>query len=267
MKLSTVISVFFAVLLQTSQGFAAFSTPTKEDLNAGKYKQATTGYDQIESSVPSSFQAIIEHFASRPEKAMQLRFLATNLWGPSNSIDTPGVILTGSVAVAYWALKYGIDCREPNDIDLAVSSLFLSGGFYPTEFFQTDTIGRSAYSHIVKGQVGYFDTDFILYDSQLGFVQTKDLIRDPVSKNLIPVLPPVRLLETKLQKRNEQITLKAAPEKIAETNLDIEILETILERMSEQQQENLESTSQEDEPEFKQAPGSDQLPTARKLFF
>ena len=159
MKFSHIFSFLFAIALTSQTTFGAFFTPTKSDLNAQKLTESRSGFDQISTVIPNSFHKLIEQCADTDEKKFQLRHIATNLWGASNHNDEPTVILTGSMAIAYWALTYNCPFRQPNDVDLAVSNLSMSESFYPTEFFREGQVGKSKFSHITYGKENYFNTD------------------------------------------------------------------------------------------------------------
>ena len=267
MKFSHIFSFLFAIALTSQATFGAFFTPTKSDLNAQKLTDSRSGFDQLSKVIPTSFHMLIEQCAGTDEKKFQLRHIATHLWGASNHDDEPTVVLTGSMAIAYWALTFNCPFRQPNDIDLAVSYLTMSETFYPTEFFREGEVGKSKFSHIAYGKDNYFNTDFILLNSALGFVYTDDLTTDPETSSVIPVLPPAQLLETKKQKLQEQKSMKTNFEKIVETEKDIEYLENILKKIEETQTALIDSDLPDGDDEEKQAPAHEQLPVARKLNF
>ena len=267
MKFSHIFSFLFAIALTSQTTFGAFFTPTKSDLNAQKLTESRSGFDQISTVIPNSFHKLIEQCADTDEKKFQLRHIATNLWGASNHNDEPTVILTGSMAIAYWALTYNCPFRQPNDVDLAVSNLSMSESFYPTEFFREGQVGKSKFSHITYGKENYFNTDLILLNSALGFVYTDDLTTDPETSLMVPVLPPAQLLETKKQKLQEQKSMKANSEKTEETEEDIDYLESILAKIEEKQRVLIDSDLPDGDDEEKQAPVYEQRPVARKLNF
>jgi hypothetical protein len=195
--------------------------------------RAEVEYDSIINKIPASFSTLLTQEGLNDHQICQLKHIGYDLFSEELTLDSVKYILTGSLAIAFWANYVGISYRKPNDIDLLINEKKIEAikNYFPQDYFSLFTQGNTSYGtpSVFHGEdKGYFNVDVLPFNTMY-YKGVSDLLE--ISSKIIPVLSPEALLRTK-NKKLKDLNRSGNQLKIDESEQDIEVLNEVIKKIS-----------------------------------